>query len=169
MNPSITPAALPANLQAPASAHGGFAGAWLRIDLALCIVRALAAFATLVALGSLADDSDFARISGWSELILGTGVAAFGIAGNLLLLRGRRLGLVMMGISLLFVALSLLGAYGSMAYRLAYPDEASCPPADLVAGVILGTLMRASINVVTMVVLGQVARRLNSSRSKASF
>lgn len=140
-------------------AYSGFIKGWLWYDLMLSVVRGLLAVATLVAIGELADDA-IERTAGWVELCLGIGVAVFGIAGNILLLRQRRLGVFLAGLSLAFVGLGMIASYGLMAYLLAHPDEASCPPDALIGGVVIGTLMRGMTNVVTLVVVKQAARSL---------
>jgi|GEM_PF-4746552 len=130
----------------------------LWLDTLACGVRALIALGVLgIALGLLRNDSD-SRGEVLLELALVGGIGLFGLTGNLLLLRGRRAGLVPACIALVFTAADLLRTPWTMAARAGSPDLASCPPEVLViAALYIG--MRLLLNGLYVAALREVRAR----------
>ena len=159
---AIAPIDIPPPNAATAPRYPAFVTTMLWTDVAMCVLRALAtltaAFALGLGLGGVGDDEVHFRGAG--ELVLGIAVALPGLIGNLMLLRRRRAGLVFGWMSLAFVGISIAFSFWVMQRMLADPDTLECPPETLVAGVVLGVLLRLAVNFLYLVALRLAAGEL---------
>ncbi|MGY0505248.1 hypothetical protein [Luteimonas sp. e5] len=135
------------------------ARAWLKIDLLLCtlvLVSAMLAWAMLPGLEPGSADA----VQAWMDGISGVAVALTGISGNLLLLRGRRVGLWLGLASLLCVAMRLVGLVWLGHWMLSNPEMLDCEPGVFIAGMAMGGIARLCLALFHGWALLTVARAL---------
>ena len=139
------------------NAYGSTARFMLWLDLACCCLVGLNA---LVAAGVLLGyiHADYSPERATVEMITGGGIALCGIGGNLLLLRKRHAGLLLAWTTLLFVAAGIVASYALLPQLLADPEALPCPPEIAVAGVVIGTVVRACYNFLYVLTLAHVRR-----------
>lgn len=141
--------------------HSLFVRVMLCVDLVLCLVNALNAAAMIHLLPTLpADSFDAVRVR--VDIPVAVVIALFGTIGNVLLLRHRRAGFVFAGMSLLAVVAGLVHVAVSLQQLV---NGASCPPDTILAGILLGMLMRVMVNglyVLTLAMAGTALPRGSS-------
>lgn len=148
-----------ASARADRPRYPGVVAGWLVADLLLCVLNAVLALLGL----SLLLDGDMEHLSlstAVAETTVHAGIAAFGILGNVLLLRYRPAGAVSAKIALLFVAAGVAVSLYELPLRLADPD-ATCPPETLVAGAFVGLFCRITLNLVYFGMVRRAARFLD--------
>ena len=136
----------------------------LWLDLVLCGFVALNALVAALQLQGGMQDPAVLRLRAL-EAASGLGIALFGIAGDVLLLRQRRAGLWAALIALLFVLVSAINTFSGVRYMLSIPEELPCPPEILLAGFALGCFLRIGYNCLYVSALASSWRRLRRDRS----
>jgi hypothetical protein len=136
----------------------GFAKGWLITDLVFSAMKVL-----FVALGLIGLQAGMVQgpllPTVWFELACNAGVCAIGTTAAILLLKGRRAGLALGMAALLLVALSI--AVTTWQFTITYETMGGGPQAvGAVIGYVATVLIRVALNVVYLVVLLGLWRRL---------
>lgn len=152
-NPYEAPGTTPAG-QLPT----GFAKGWIITDLVFCSLKVVGVGLACYGASQLPADHPL-RPTVFAEIAAGAGIALFGIPANILMLRGRRLGVTLAWVTLAFTAFSLaVSVWQASIQMLVAKDQVSRIGMMTGAGVML--LIRAAINVAYVLVVRSTAARL---------
>ena len=146
-------------LPSPTDGHARLARGWLKVDLVLCVLMALNALTCFVALLSM-EPGTFDALRAGLEGAASACVALFGITGNILLLRRKRAGLWFAGGALLSVAAGMACAIWAASHMIGNSDEIGCDPEVVLAGAILGVMLRLCLNFLYVLALAATAKSL---------
>lgn len=161
MSTTPLPQAVPSEQSPPplANRHERLARNWLKVDLALCVFLALNAVGSLI-LWALQEPGSFEATRAIGEGVASAAVALFGITANILLLRRKRLGLWFAGGALLSVLGGIIFAIWSTSYMIGNPEEITCDPPTVLAGLVLGIMMRLCVNFLYVLAVVRIAKSL---------
>jgi hypothetical protein len=134
----------------------GFAKGWVITDLVFCGLRLMAALLGLVGASQIPDSNPIAPTIAY-EVIAGMGIACLGIPANILLLNGRRLGVTLAWVSLLFTALSIGVSLWQIGIQMDQVSDQAAR-AGMAGGVIVVIIIRLGLNITYAVVVHKAAR-----------